>query len=70
MSKISTSTLHCTHLNFSLSTGLLAQMLEHGGGHIVVISSLQGKIGLPFRSSCKQNALSHMHDDAGVACNL
>ena len=28
-------------------------MLDRGRGHIVVISSLQGKIGLPQRSSCK-----------------
>ena len=28
-------------------------MLERGSGDIVVISSLQGKLGLPFRSSCE-----------------
>lgn len=32
---------------------LLPHMLEQGCGHIVVISSLQGKLGLPFRSSCE-----------------
>ena len=32
-------------------------MLERGGGNVVVISSLQGKIGLPFRSSCESSCL-------------
>ena len=30
----------------------LPTMLEQERGHIVVISSLQGKIGIPNRSSC------------------
>lgn len=33
--------------------GLLVSMLEQGGGVVVVISSLQGKMGLPCRSSCE-----------------
>ena len=33
-------------------TGLLPSMLEQGGGTVVVISSLQGKMGIPQRSSC------------------
>ena len=35
-------------------TALLPAMLERGQGYIVVISSLQGKIGLPLRSSCER----------------
>ena len=38
-----------------LLLGILGHMLEQGGGHVVVISSLQGKMGLPFRSSCKHS---------------
>ena len=34
-------------------TAVLPSMLDQGRGHIVVISSLQGKIGLPQRSSCE-----------------
>ena len=36
-----------------LLPALLPSMLDQGRGHIVVISSLQGKIGLPYRSSCE-----------------
>ena len=36
-----------------MHSGILPSMLEHGGGHLVVISSLQGKMGIPHRSSCK-----------------
>lgn len=42
-----------------LPLALLPTMLQHGGGHIVVISSLQGKIGIPYRSSCN----THTHTD-------
>jgi dehydrogenase/reductase SDR family protein 7B len=35
----------------SLTRALLPAMVEQGGGHIVVVSSLQGKIGIPHRSS-------------------
>jgi dehydrogenase/reductase SDR family protein 7B len=35
----------------SLTRALLPGMVEQGGGHIVVVSSLQGKMGLPHRSS-------------------
>jgi dehydrogenase/reductase SDR family protein 7B len=34
-----------------LTKALLPALLEQGSGHIVVISSLQGKLGLPYRSS-------------------
>jgi len=37
----------------ALTKALLPAMLDQGQGHIVVISSLQGRIGLPYRSSCK-----------------
>ena len=42
------------HLSRVSHAALLPAMLEQGGGHIVVVSSLQGKIGIPMRSSCKQ----------------
>lgn len=45
--------LLCVLLPFLPSTALLPSMLDRGRGQIVVISSLQGKIGLPQRSSCK-----------------
>lgn len=49
----------CIHIScwphltlFLLNTAILPAMLERGSGQIVVISSLQGKMGLPLRSSC------------------
>ena len=50
--------LHCSLCDSSPSpspslSGLLPSMVEQGGGHVVVVSSLQGKIGLPHRSSCE-----------------
>ncbi len=40
-------------LSFLHDLAILPAMLEQGSGQIVVISSLQGKIGLPLRSSCE-----------------
>jgi len=39
-------------------------MLDQGQGHIVVISSLQGRIGLPYRSSysASKHALQGYYD--------
>jgi len=35
----------------ALTKAVLPGMVQRGGGHIVVISSVQGKFGLPYRSS-------------------
>ncbi|XP_003387672.1 PREDICTED: dehydrogenase/reductase SDR family member 7B-like [Amphimedon queenslandica] len=50
--------------SIQLTKMLLPYMLEEGGGHIVVISSLQGKLGLPYRSSysASKHALHGYYD--------
>lgn len=40
-------------LFFSLLLALLPSMIKRRQGHIVAISSVQGKISIPFRSACK-----------------
>ena len=40
-------------MDFVIIVALLPSMLEQGTGHIVVISSIQGKLGIPLRSSCQ-----------------
>lgn len=55
------STIFYTHQQFSLltnsafppSAALLPSMVHRRSGHIVVISSVQGKIAIPYRSACK-----------------
>lgn len=38
-------------------TALLPSMVRRRSGHIVVISSIQGKIAIPYRSACKLSLL-------------
>lgn len=38
-------------------TALLPFMVRRRSGHIVVISSVQGKIAIPYRSACKLSFL-------------
>ncbi len=33
--------------------GVVGAMVAAGGGQVVVISSLQGKVGVPLRTSCE-----------------
>ena len=33
--------------------GVVGAMVSAGGGQVVVISSLQGKVGVPLRTSCE-----------------
>ena len=44
------------HITDSLTqcilSALLPHIMERKSGHIVVISSVQGKLGLPLRTSC------------------
>ncbi|XP_065558088.1 dehydrogenase/reductase SDR family protein 7-like isoform X2 [Artemia franciscana] len=48
----------------ALTKCLLSAMVEQGNGHIVVISSVQGKLGIPFRSaySASKHALEGFFD--------
>ena len=36
---------------------LLADMIRRNSGHIVAISSIQGKLAIPFRSACMSSFL-------------
>ena len=40
-------------LNLILFAAVLPFMMKAGYGHIVAVSSVQGKISIPFRSACK-----------------
>ena len=35
------------------SVGILPSMISRRGGHIVLVNSIQGKLALPFRTTCK-----------------
>lgn len=46
-------------------------MLDHGGGQIVVVSSLQGLIGIPHRSSCEATpTLPHLPLTTSLSLSL
>lgn len=42
---------------FPLFVALLPSMVHRRSGHIVVVSSVQGKISLPYRSACRSSPL-------------
>lgn len=56
----------------AFTKAILPSMLERGGGNVVVISSLQGKIGLPFRSSysASKHALQGYFDSLRAELSL
>ena len=36
-----------------VGAGIVSAMVREGAGHVVVVSSLQGRMGVPLRSSCE-----------------
>lgn len=41
--------------NLFYLSAILPSMLERNSGYIIAISSVQGKIAIPYRSACKFN---------------
>ena len=58
MNESVSATLTLFLMNLFFIIGFLPHMIEQGGGTVVAVSSLQGRIGLPERSACmyKQTA--------------
>lgn len=49
--------MSCSDLS-PLPTALLPSMIRRRQGHVVAISSIQGKISVPFRSACEYTSFS------------